>query len=328
MFGALPFREGFGMTTLSEHYRRLLGLDGTWQVVDVELSLQRQQVRIRLQDNRKTPMCCPECGEHRPRHDHAPERSWRHLDIMQFKTVLIAATPRTKCPQCGVKTCRVPWAEPQGEFTLMFEVFAIRVLQAAGSVEQACVLLGLSWGCVQGIMERAVQRGLLARSLDDVAHVGLDEKNFGRGQDYISVMTDIEGSRVLDVSQGRDEAAADVLWDILSQEQKGHVQAVAMDMWQAYENSTRKHVPDADIVYDRFHIAKYMGEAVDKVRRQKHKVLKQDGDERLTGTKQLWLYNPGNMSDEQWSELEALRQLDLKTSRAWALREHFRWFWE
>ena len=65
----------------------------------------------------------------------------------------------------------------------------------------------------------------------------------------------------------------------------GYVQAVAMDMWQAYENSTRKHVPDADIVYDRFHIAKYLGEAVDKVRRQEHKVLKQDGDERLTGTK-------------------------------------------
>ena len=328
MSGAFLFWEGFGMTTLSEHYRRLLGLDGTWQVVDVELSLERQQVRIRLQDNRKAPMCCPECGEHRPRHDHAPERSWRHLDTMQFETVLVAATPRTKCPQCGVKTCRVPWAEPHGEFTLMFEVFAIRVLQAAGSVEQARVLLGLSWGCVHGIMERAVQRGLLTRSLDDVAHVGLDEKSFGGGQDYISVMTDIEGSRVLEVSRGRDEAEADALWDTLSQEQKGNVQAVAMDMWQAYENSTRKHVPDADIVYDRFHIAKYLGDAVDKVRRQEHKVLKQDGDERLTGTKQLWLYNPGNMSDKQWSELEALRQLDLKTSRAWALREHFRWFWE
>ena len=169
---------------------------------------------------------------------------------MQFETVLIAATPRTKCPQCGVKTCCVPWAEPQGEFTLMFQAFAIRVLQASSSVEQARLLLGLSWGCAHGIMERAVQRGLLARSLDDVAHVGLDEKNFGRGQDYISVMTDIEGPRVLDVSQGRDEAAADALWDTLSQEQKGNVQAVAMDMWQAYENSTRKHVPNADIVYD------------------------------------------------------------------------------
>ena len=316
------------MDTLSEHYSRLLGLDKAWQVVDVELSLDQQQVRIRLRDNPKQAVCCADCGEQRPRKDHAPERSWRHLDTMQFETVLVAATPRTKCPQCGVKTCRVPWAEPQGEFTLMFEAFAIRVLQAAGSVEQARLLLGLSWGCVQGIMDRAVERGLLKRNLDEVTHVGLDEKNFRRGQDYVSVMTDIEASRVLEVSQGRDEAAADLLWDTLSQDQKANVEAVAMDMWQAYENSTTKQVPEAEIVHDRFHISKYLNEAVDKVRRREHKSLKGDGDETLTGTKQLWLYSPGNMSDEQWSQLEVLRVQDLKTSRAWALREHFRWFWE
>jgi transposase len=177
-------------------------------------------------------------------------------------------------------------------------------------------------------MDRAVERGLLERNLDEVTHVGLDEKSFRRGQDDISVMTDIDASRVLEVSEGRDEAAADVLWDTLSQEQKEHVEAVAMDMWQAYENSTTKQVPEAEIVQDRFHIAKYLNEAVDKVRRQEHKLLKGDGDETLKGTKQLWLYSPGNMSDEQWSELEALRFQDLKTSRAWALREHFRWFWE
>ena len=70
------------MNTLSEHYSRLLGLGDAWQVLDVELSLERQEVRIRLQDHPKRPMSCAECGEHRPRHDHAPERSWRHLDTM------------------------------------------------------------------------------------------------------------------------------------------------------------------------------------------------------------------------------------------------------
>jgi hypothetical protein len=97
---------------------------------------------------------------------------------MQFETVLVPATPRANCPQCGVKTCRVPWAAPQGEFTLMFEAFAIRVLKAASSVEQARLLLGLSWECVQGIMGRNVERGLLERDLDEVTHVGLDEKSY------------------------------------------------------------------------------------------------------------------------------------------------------
>tara|TARA_B100000809_G_scaffold228073_1_gene240839 strand:+ start:89 stop:802 length:714 start_codon:yes stop_codon:yes gene_type:complete len=205
----LGIRDPVWMNSLNDHYLELLGLDEAWRVMDVELDLDRQRVRIRLGDNPDACVCCPECGEQRPRHDHAPERSWRHLDTMQFETLLTAAIPRAKCPQCGIKTCRVPWAEPHGEFTLMFEAFAIRVLQAASSVEQARLLLEISWGCAQGIMDRAVARGLIERSLDEVTHVGLDEKSFRRGQDYVSVMTDIDGSRVLDVSQGRDEAAAD-----------------------------------------------------------------------------------------------------------------------
>lgn len=98
----------------------------------------------------------------------------------------------------------MPWAERHSRFTLLFEAFAIRVLQAASSVEEARKLLGPSWSSAQRIMDRAVERGLERREVDKVEHVGIDEKSFGRGQDYISVMTDIDGSRVLEVSQGRD----------------------------------------------------------------------------------------------------------------------------
>ena len=310
------------------HYARLLGLDDSWQVVDVELSLEEQRVQVWLEAAPGQAVRCSECGAERPLKDHAPERSWRHLDTMQFETVLITRVPRTNCPECGVKTCSVPWAEPHGRFTLMFEAFAIRVLQAAANTEPARKLLKLSWRSVQNIMDRAVERGLALRELDEVKHVGMDEKSFGRGQDYVSVMTDIDESRVLEVSRGHDEEAANELWDTLSQEQKDNVAAVAMDMWQAFENSAVRHVPKADIVHDRFHISKHLNEAVDKVRRQEHKALKKDGDETLKGTKQLWLFNPENISDEHWEEFEALKDMELKTARAGAIREQFRWFWE
>ena len=88
------------------------------------------------------------------------------------------------------------------------------------------------------------------------------------------------------------------------------------------------NVPNAEIVHDRFHISKHLNEAVDKVRRQEHKALMKDGDETLKGTKQLWLYNPENMSDEQYEEFDTLKDIELKTSRAWAIREQFRWFWK
>ena len=315
------------MTTLSQHYLELLGLSRAWRVVDVDLSLEDQRVRIALESTGQA-FCCSQCGETRPLKDHAPERSWRHLDTMQFETILVARVPRTKCVQCGVKTCSVPWAGPHSRFTLMFEAFSVRVLQVAGSIEQARLLLNLTWSSVQKIMDRAVERGLAERELDDVPHVGMDEKSFRKGQDYVSVMTDIDGSRVLEVSQGRDEQAADVLWETLTDDQQGNVKAVAMDMARSYENSAVKNVPDAEIVHDRFHISKHLNEAVDKVRRQENKVLKQDGDDTLIGTRQLWLYNPENISEEQWVEFEALKDMQLKTSRAWAIREQFRWFWE
>lgn len=315
------------MKTLANHYALLLGLDEAWRVVDVELSLEEKQVEIRLEAT-GVPVCCPKCGEPRPLKDHARERSWRHLDTMQFETVLAARVPRTNCPDCGVRTCQVPWAAPHSRFTLMFEAFAIRVLQAAATTEQARLLLNLSWKSVQKIMNRAVERGLAKRELDDVAHVGVDEKSFGRGHDYISVLTDIDESRVLEVTQGRDEKAANGLWGIFSEEQKSDIKAVAMDMWQAFENSATSHIPQAEIVHDRFHISKHLNEAVDKVRRQEHKVLMGEGDITLKGTKQLWLYNPENMSDEQWQEFSALKDIEMKTSRAWAIREQFRWFWE
>jgi transposase len=316
-----------GMKNLSKHYSLLLGLDEAWQVVDVELSLEHKQVHIHLNSTGK-PAYCSECGEQRPLKDHAPERTWRHLDTMQFETILTARVPRTKCPNCGVKTCEIPWAEPHGRFTMMFEAFAIRVLQAAGTTEQARILLGLNWNSVQRIMDKAVERGLIDRDLEEVKHLGIDEKSFRRGHDYITVLTDIDQSRVLEVTQGRDEEAANGLWEIFSENQKENIEAVAIDMWQAFENSVVKNVPEADIVHDRFHLSKHLNEAVDKVRRQEHKALKKEGDETLSGSRYWWLRNPEKIDDETWDSFALLKEMELKTSRAWAIREQFRWFWE
>ena len=218
---------------------------------------------------------------------------------MQFETVIVARIPRTNCPDCGVLNIHIPWASPHGRFTLLFQAFAIRLLQASSSIEKARKLLGLSWNAVQSIMNVAVERGLAQRDLDQIPYVGIDEKNFGKGHDYVSIMTDIDGGRVLEVVPGRTREAADSLWKTLSEKQKAQVQAVAMDMWAAFINSAESHVPEADIVHDRFHIAKHLGEAIDQVRRAEHKALKKEGDEWLTGSRYLWLSREENLSEEK-----------------------------
>jgi len=315
------------MSELTKHYSLLLGLDAAWEVSEVSLCLEGKCVEI-LVTHTGGQVECPECGAGCSIADHAPERTWRHLDTMQFETRLRARVPRANCQACGVKTTAVPWAGKHSRFTLLFEALAIEVIQACGNVKAAAGLLGLDWDSVHRIMERAVERGLERRQVQALQYVGIDEKSFGRGHSYVSLLVDLTGARVLEVVEERTEAAADGLWEALPQEQKQQIEAVAVDMWPAFANSIATNAEQAEIVHDRFHISKHLNEAVDQVRRQEHKTLKQEGDERLTGSKQLWLFNPENISDDRWLDFEALKDQELKTSRAWAIKEQFRWLWE
>jgi transposase len=313
---------------LQKHYALLLGIGSPWEVKTVDLNLEAKKVEIELGWQWGAAAKCPECGRECSIHDCAAERTWRHLDTMQFTTLIRARTPRADCPEHGVKTMHVPWAAPQGRFTLLFERFAVQVLLASASVSQACALLGLNWDTAQEIMRRAVERGLERRQLERLKYMGMDEKSFRRGQSYITLLTDLEESRVLDVVEERTAEAANQLWDTLSPEQKQAVEAVAVDMWEPFIQTIQTQVPEADIVHDKFHVSKYLGEAVDQVRRQEHKELLAQGDETLKGTRQLWLYNPQNFSPEQAEEFTALKDLHLKVARAWAAKELFSKFWE
>ncbi len=241
--------EGMNITDneLQKHYRLLLGIDRPWQVAEVKLELAEKRVKICLvwQEGQKAP--CPVCGRECTLYDLAPERTWRHLDTMQFETILRARTPRVECPTDGVKTIVVPWAEPGGRFSRLFERFAIDVMLCARSVKQAAGLMGLSWDEVDHILRRAVERGLSRREMEGLSHVGIDEKSFRSGQSYISLLTDLKKSRVLDVVEGRTQEAAEALWDTLSAEQRGQIEAVAVDMWEPFLNASRAKAPQAEI---------------------------------------------------------------------------------
>ena len=314
------------MNELNMHYRLLLGLDSHWEVQEVDLSLEGLRVEIVLEFTGQE-LVCPECGQASGRHDLAPERTWRHLDTMQFETVIRARVPRCACAKCGVKTIAAPWADKHSRFTLMFEAFALRVLQACSNVQKAAGLLGLNWESVHTILARGVARGLERRTVDQVEHVGLDEKSFRRGQSYVSLMVDLDASRVLEVTADRTTKSAEKLWESLPESQRLKVQAVAMDMSSAYEEATHEMAPQAEIVHDKFHVSKHLNEAVDQVRRAENKDLQSRKDDRLKRTRQLWLFAEDNLSEEHIARFGDLRGSDLKTARAWALKENFRWFW-
>ena len=105
---------------LQKHYALLLGVGSPWEVKNVELKLVEKKVEIELGWQWGAAAKCPECGRECSIHDCAPERTWRHLDTMQFTTLIRARTPRSDCPEHGVKTMAVAWAAPQGRFTLLY----------------------------------------------------------------------------------------------------------------------------------------------------------------------------------------------------------------
>ena len=312
----------------TELYRHLLGLVAPWEVDRVELSVSGGRVDVWVGHPNLTRFACPDCDAQLPVYDHSAERAWRHLDSCAFLTFLHASPPRVRCPEHGVRQVRLPWAEPHSRFTALFERLAIDVLGAC-DVSSAAELLRVSWDEAWHLMDRAVARGLAAKPLAVPAHVGVDEKAAGKGQDYITVVSDLDAGTVEFIADERRQVSLDGYFARFTAEQLEQIQAVAMDMWEPYAASVRAYLSDAEdkIVFDRYHLMGYLTKAVDTVRKAENRALAVTGDKSLAGTKYLWLYSAENLPERHQDRFAALRTGDLKTARAWAIKESLRHFW-
>lgn len=310
-----------------EFFEQVLGLVEPWRVKDIKLDLPGLKVDVEVE-------CAPGhvwlSDEGSRLHIHGwEERRWRHLDTMQLETVIVAKVPRLLDPRSGrSESASVPWAAKGARWTLLFEAWAVRLLEAVPAVKRAAELLRLDWHSAMQIKRRAVERGLRRREAEPIPYLGLDEKSFGRGQDYSCVLTDLAGKRVLDLAPGRTQQAAEgLLRGSLDQEQRSQVKAVCIDMWQAFENAIGAALPGAAVVYDPFHIVAHANGAVDKVRRAEHKRNSRARDDTLKGSRQLWLYGLERLDPERRARLRELLEAELDTGVAWALKEELRKLW-
>src|SRR5213593_2188553 len=184
-----------------ELYATILGVQAPWRVERVELDVPGGAVHVWLARDESAAAECPECHTVQTIYDHR-EREWRHLDTCQLQTRLHARVPRVDCPTHGVLQSPVAWATPGSKFTLLFERLAIDWLREA-AVTAVARQLQLGWGAVWGMERRAVARGLERRGTLTLRHVGVDEKSFQRRHDYVTVVSDLAGARVLFVADDR-----------------------------------------------------------------------------------------------------------------------------
>jgi len=285
------------------------------------------KVDIFIEKSNNTDVKCPICGKICNIYDIREERNWRHLDTMQFKTMLHCKIPRIECKEHGIKTMNVEWADKYTRFTILFEKLAINILLGCQNQTKAKELLGLSWDEIHNIQKRAVERGLERRKDLNTKTLGVDEKSFLKGQSYVTVLYDLENNCVIDVEKDRKQESLEKILFKIPEDIRLSINAIAADMWKPFKNAIEKSLVNAKIVYDKFHIQKHLSEAVDKVRKQENKSLTKEGNDDLKNTKYIWLTNKENMTNKQEELFNSLYKKDLKVAKAWSLNEFIKKIW-
>ena len=309
-----------------ELYEKLLGLKAPWRVSDVDLRMDESKVTVKLAHELLARFPCPECGLEGPTHDHRP-RQWRHLDTCGFITMVEADVPRVDCPVHGVHQAKVPWAESGSGFTALFEALAISWLKVA-TVKAVSERMKISWDEAWGVMDRAVSRGLARREDSPIEELAVDETSFQKRHEYVTVLVDRNIGTVIDILDNRKKATLKK-WLKANKDRLKEVRSVSMDMWEPFITAVQETIEGAEekICFDRFHVAGHFGKALDKVRATEHRELGRTGKSILTKTKHDWLRTKAN--DEYTDKRAFLRltRLNLKTARAWRIKEAASGLW-
>jgi transposase len=313
----------------TEFYEALLGLRDPWRVTEVKLDSSAGRVDVWVEARSGVKWSCPECQKKASVYDHSEQRVWRHLNTCQFGTYIRARLPRVQCPEHGVKQVSAPWAESGSRFSLFYENWVIDTLKEC-DVSGVNRLTGTSWYEAWNIVEKAVARGLSRKNSLIPDYLGIDEKSFAKRHRYETLVCDLSNGTVECVLEDRGQNCLEGYYGQFSKEELAGIKAIAMDMWDPYIAATKDLVPDAEtkIVFDRFHVIRQVTDALDKVRRQEHKMLMAKGEQCLKGTKHLWLMNEEKIPDWRKGAFDEIRKMKLKTARAWAIKESLRHFWD
>ena len=297
---------------------RLMGVRAPWRVVGASAPEGDVEGFVEIEvGHGGGPLACPECGEPAKRHD-ARRREWRDLDLHRRKTKVVADVPRAKCPEHGVLSVPVPWADKGSRFTALFEADAIERMRGC-SLSAAAKQMGVSWDQASAIQSRAVERGEARRAAQFPTRIGVDETSFRKRHNYVTVLNDLDGGAVLGVAQGRTKAALDGLFAEFDAAARMGVEVVAMDMHEPYIRSVRENTLAA-VAFDKFHVAQALSRGIDQVRRREHRTHGADAAP-LKRTRFLWLRSAKSLEDEQRARLDGLRRQYGDLGRAWGIKE-------
>jgi transposase len=307
------------MNYTNKFLEEILQLGDEWEITEIKTDLSRKEIDLYI-----TYQSALASKDKSFLYDYKPIRRIRHLDLVDCKLFLNVKIPRFKDENGNVRALELKWADKRVSYSYLFESKVITLLEISKNKTKTADYFDISFDIVHSIMQRAVERGLSKRRLNDVKVLGIDEKSFGNGHHYMTILSDPFEKRVLDIIAGRStEDAAELITWTLPEESINNVRMVAMDMWKPFMNAVEETMPQAEILHDKFHIIKIINKGVDEVR--KAEVLKV---KELKKTKYLFLKTDSNWTENQRVKFEEMNEINTNTSKAWKIKENFKGIYE
>jgi transposase len=289
----------------------------------------RPRLFAHIRHAKRSQGLCSRCDEPGPTYDTLPVRTWETVPLCGIAVFFLYAMRRIRCAHCeAVVVEKVPWATGKRRITDSFAWFLAEWAKRM-SWREVARSFHVGWVTVYNAVRMAVDYGLEHRTLDDVETIGVDEvmwKRTKRGFLTVVYALDEGRRRLLWCAPGRSQETLGGFFDWFG-DHVCQLKAVASDMWRAYLNVIRRRAPDALNVLDRFHIVKNVQKAVDEVRRAEVNALEDDGKQVLKGKRWILLKRPDNLTDKQQVKLAELVKINLKTVRAYLLKEELQQLW-
>lgn len=286
-------------------------------------------IEVELRPRRGNRPICSGCGAKRPGYDTSRRRRFEFVPLWGIPVFFIYAMRRVSCPDCGVVVERIPWAEGKHHVTNAYVWFLARWARRL-SWSEAAAIFKTSWETVFRSVERAVTWGLEHRDLSRVEAIGVDEILWQRGHKYLTVVYQIDKhcKRLLWVGRERTRAALEGFFELFGETWSRGLKYVCSDMWGPYLDAIREKATTALNVLDRYHIVSKLNQVITDVRAKEAKDLKRQGLEPvLKGTRWCLLKRPTNLTEKQECTLGELLKYNLKTVRAYLLKEELDFFW-
>lgn len=288
------------------------------------------RIEVKIEARKGCKGLCSGCGERRAGYDRLPEREFMHVPLWGLPVVFLYSVRRVECTLCGIIAERVPWSASKSPLTISYAWFLSEWCKLL-SIEEVARQFNSTWHYVFSAMAMAVAWGRERMDLSNITAIGVDEIHWSKKMGFMTLVYQIDNhcKRLLWCGEKRTEKTITAFFDWFGNERSLRLRFVCSDMWKPYLKLIAERATNALNILDRFHIAQKLNEAIDKVRANETKALVKKGlDVILKYSRWCFLKNPENLNDNQKVKLKELLNCNLKTIRAYLLKEDFQNFWD